>query len=543
MANKRPKPEEIVTKLRQVEVLTGQGMPRLDAIRQISVTEQTYYRWKKKYGGMGTNQLKELKRLQQENERLRRAVSDLTLDKLILAEAAKGSLRSTPARFLVLDEVDAFPLDVEGEGDPVALAIQRTVTYRGKRKILLISTPTIKNFSRIEAAYLESDQRRYFVPCRHCGDPFEILWDTIGWPEDDRSRAYCTCPSCGGIHEERDKPEMLRKGEWKATAESDGKTTGYHLSALLSPFETWGDIAEEHGRVQADPARYKTWINTKLGETWEEQAAHTVDSAELVERTEDWGDTLPAGASVITVGIDTQDTWLAIEIVAWGRGEESWSIDWIRLSGDLTAPKIWAELDAILSRQYAHPSGVMLPVASACMDSGGHFTAQVEEFTAPRHSRRVYAIKGSSTQGKSAWPHKPSYSKRRRPLYIIGVDTIKEIVFARLSKKEAGPGYCHLPAMREAAWFSELVAEKPYTKYSKGRAIREWRKKPSERNEAFDCRVYAAAALEALKYSGFNLDDEANRLEGIVSANNASGSVTPSKPKVIRSSWLGSGRN
>ena len=91
MAIKRPKPEEIVAKLRQVEVLMGQGRPRSDAIRQISVTEQTYYRWKKKYGGMGTEQLKELKRLQKENERLRRAVSDLTLDKLILKEAASGN--------------------------------------------------------------------------------------------------------------------------------------------------------------------------------------------------------------------------------------------------------------------------------------------------------------------------------------------------------------------------------------------------------------------------------------------------------------------
>ena len=87
----RPKPEEIVVKLRQVEVLTGQGIARLDAIRRIGVTEQTYYRWKKKYGGMGTEQLKELKRLQKENERLRRAVSDLTLDKLILKEAARGN--------------------------------------------------------------------------------------------------------------------------------------------------------------------------------------------------------------------------------------------------------------------------------------------------------------------------------------------------------------------------------------------------------------------------------------------------------------------
>ena len=91
MSSKRHTPEEIVAKLRQVEVLVGQGMPRLDAIREMSITEQTYYRWRKKYGGMGTDQLKELKRLQKENERLRRAVSDLTLDKLILAEAARGN--------------------------------------------------------------------------------------------------------------------------------------------------------------------------------------------------------------------------------------------------------------------------------------------------------------------------------------------------------------------------------------------------------------------------------------------------------------------
>ena len=91
MTNKRPKPEEIVSKLRQVEVLMGQGMSRLDAIRQIGVVEQTYYRWRKQYSGMGVDQLKELKRLEKENERLRRAVSDLTLDKLILTEAARGN--------------------------------------------------------------------------------------------------------------------------------------------------------------------------------------------------------------------------------------------------------------------------------------------------------------------------------------------------------------------------------------------------------------------------------------------------------------------
>ncbi|WP_298938613.1 IS3 family transposase [uncultured Ruegeria sp.] len=105
MANTRPKPEEIVSKLRQVEVLMGQGMSRLDAIRQIGVVEQTYYRWRKKYGGMGVDQLKELKRLQKENDRLRRAVSDLTLDKLILTEANKGKLLSPARRRACIDHV------------------------------------------------------------------------------------------------------------------------------------------------------------------------------------------------------------------------------------------------------------------------------------------------------------------------------------------------------------------------------------------------------------------------------------------------------
>ncbi|MDX1486285.1 MAG: IS3 family transposase [Alphaproteobacteria bacterium] len=105
MAGKRPRPEEIVSKLRQVEVLQGQGMSIADAVRQIGVTQQTYYRWRKLYGGMGREQLKRLKELEKENQRLRRAVSDLTLDKLILTEAAPGKLLSPSRRRRCIDHV------------------------------------------------------------------------------------------------------------------------------------------------------------------------------------------------------------------------------------------------------------------------------------------------------------------------------------------------------------------------------------------------------------------------------------------------------
>jgi putative transposase len=91
MAGKQEKPEDIVLKLRQVEVLQGQGKSVQEAVRQIGVTVQAYYKWRKEYGGMSRDQLKRLKELETENTRLRRAVSDLTLDKMILAEAARGN--------------------------------------------------------------------------------------------------------------------------------------------------------------------------------------------------------------------------------------------------------------------------------------------------------------------------------------------------------------------------------------------------------------------------------------------------------------------
>lgn len=259
-----------------------------------------------------------------------------------------------------------------------------------------------------------------------------------------------------------------------------------------------------------------------------------MDIAALTARAENWAGGLPAGVAAITAGIDTQDGWLAVELVGWGVGEESWSLDWIRLYGDPTSPALWADLEKILARTFQHPKAGALPIAAACIDSGGHFTARVLDFTTPRHSQRVYAIKGASRPGLAAWPHRPSASKHgKKPMYIIGADTLKEIVFARLAKPEVGPGYVHIPQGRESAWFGEMTAEKPFTKYSKGRAIREWRKKSGDRNEAFDCRVYAAAALESLKSSGFDLDAEAKRIAAIGTA------PTPAKqPNVIRSTFM-----
>lgn len=215
------------------------------------------------------------------------ALKEFAGGQLVMTGAnAPTGLRSTPVRYLFLDEVDGYPADADGEGDPVALAVQRTATFRGRRKVFLCSTPTVKGASRIEKAYAESDQRRFFVPCRHCAETFTLEWRHVRWPEGRPERAYVACPACGGVIEERDKTALLAGGKWQATAEGDGRTAGFHLSALCSPFETWGEIAREFLSVKADPPRLQAWVNTKLGEAFEDEATAPVEADLLAARAE-----------------------------------------------------------------------------------------------------------------------------------------------------------------------------------------------------------------------------------------------------------------
>jgi phage terminase large subunit GpA-like protein len=242
---------------------------------------------------------------------------------LVMVGAASGvGLRSTPARYLFLDEVDAYPSDVSGEGDPVALAVQHTVTFRGRRKIVLVSTPTLKGFSRIEAAYEESNKRIFEVCCPDCGAFAPITWAQIQWPEGRRDRAHRVCPDCGAMHEEHQKSALLASGRWRATQAGDGKTAGFHLSSLYSPFETWAEIAIEHGRVYRDPPRLQVWTNTKLAETWEDQAGEVIDAEPLMVRREDWGGLLPERVAVLTAGVYVQGDRLELHVIGWGRDED-----------------------------------------------------------------------------------------------------------------------------------------------------------------------------------------------------------------------------
>lgn len=457
------------------------------------------------------------------------------------ANSATG-LRSLPARYLVLDEVDAFPADADGEGDPVALAIQRTVTFRGRRKILMISTPTDAGVSRIEKAFAESDQRRYFVPCPHCGTFQTLKWAGVKWPDGEPAKAFYACEVAGCVIEEAAKPGMLTAGEWRATAPGDGRTAGFHLSALYSPFESWGEIATEFIAVHKDPLRLRPWTNTKLGEPFEDRDAEALDAAGFLAGLENWGSGIPEGVLAITAGVDVQGDRLALEIVGWGVGEESWSLQYDEIWGDPSKPEVWAALDRELLQGFDHPRAGRIHVRAACVDSGGHHTQTVYRYARDRAARAVWAIKGRGGAGLPVWPRRPPRSRDRAfTPYVIGVDAAKEIIVSRLRSGAPGAGASHFPTGRDIDFFRQLSAERLIRTYRKGVAIREWKKDPSLRNEALDCRVYSYAALQGLVARGLRLADEAKRVADMPIRETQGAPITeqggPMKT-VFRSKWM-----
>jgi phage terminase large subunit GpA-like protein len=431
------------------------------------------------------------------------------------ANSAVG-LRSMPVRYLFLDEVDGYPGDADGEGDPVDLAIQRTATFRGRRKIFMVSTPTLKGYSRIEAAFAESDQRYFHAPCLHCGNMAPITWARIHWPDGRRDQAHLVCEACGGVHHEHDKPRLMEAGEWRATAQGDGRTAGFHLSALYSPWETWADIAIEHGRVRRDPPRLQVWVNTRLGESWEDQAGDTVPTNPLMARREDWGEELPAGVAVLTAGVDTQGDRIEVQVVGWGRDEEAWVIDYRVLWGDPSGPRLWSDLDHFLRATFTHPHGAPdLPIRAVCVDTGGHHTKMAYEFCRTRLARRIWAIKGRGGTGIPVWPRRPTRTNRGKiPLFVVGVDAVKDALYARLKLAEPGPGAIHFPRRLDAEYFRQLTAERVVTRFERGRPIRSWQpKRDGERNEALDTFVYAHAALHGLISMGLRLNEEVEQID------------------------------
>jgi phage terminase large subunit GpA-like protein len=421
------------------------------------------------------------------------------------ANSATG-LRSAPCRYLFADEVDAFPSDVDGEGDPVALAERRTTTF-ARRKILLTSTPTVKDFSRIEAEYLRSDQRRFYVPCPSCGGMQWLQWPRLKWDAKRPGDVRYQCEHCSERFEENHKPALLAAGEWRATAPSDGRTAGFQLSGLYSPLGwcSWEQLVDDFLRAKSDAPALKAFVNTRLAETWEEDYAAAVNADGLMtKRLAYESGTCPAGVVLLTCGVDVQDNRLAVSVWGWGEGETGWLIWHQELMGDPTQTEVWGQLDQVLVTEWATAAGKALKVSQVAVDSGGHCTHEVYRYVRDRVRQNVVAIKGSSRRNSPAVgkgtkvdvSYQGRVLKRGVTLYQLGTDTIKTTLFGRLRHNEAGGvGTLHFGMAADEEYFKQLTSERQALRYHRGFPIREWVKKAGDRNEALDCVVYAYAAM------------------------------------------------
>jgi len=437
----------------------------------------------------------------------------------IAGSNSSAGLASRPIRILLLDEVDRYGPDAGTEGDPISIAESRTSTFPNK-KIIATSSPTVKE-GAIGKLWELSDQRSFMVPCPHCGheqklmfggadSPFGLKWDD-GKPET----AHYLCAACACVIEESDKLLMLKRGRW--VAENPSSTTaGFHLSALYSPFYRWADLAGRFLRDKADPLKLKSFINTILGEFWEEDG-EVVDEHVLASHLkqfprgtdpEDPQPIVPRGVGILTRSVDVQGDRLETAVWGWGVGEEAWRVDFELIPGDPSTKEPWEALARTLAKRYTHESGATVDVSATFIDSGGHHTKQAYDFVRGKAGSRVFAIKGSSEgEGVPILSDPRRHKSARVTWYLVGSFSGKESLMKRLLRiTEPGPGFIHLPTDIDPVHLDQFLNEKLVTKFIHGRPRRAWvRTGP---NEQIDLFVYALAALYSLYHSlGANVAD------------------------------------
>lgn len=417
-------------------------------------------------------------------------------------------MRSTPARYVMVDEVDACPLDVNGEGHPVDLAEKRTATF-ARRKIFELSTPLEAETSRIEPDYQAGSRGRYHVPCPDCGYYQHLQWGQLVFTFDGAhqpDRAAYRCEHCHGLIQEYHKGDMLARGKW-IHEDPDNPVRSFHINALYQPYGwalRWSKLATDWlvANTEAkggDIRKLKTFVNTILAETWEEKGEKADENA-LYTRREVYEAPCPMGVLVLTAAVDIQDNRLEAEIDGWGIDEECWSIEKRVFPGSPAQPMVWKDLTDWLQQKRIHACGMPLRVECVVIDTGGHHTKQAYWYVR-RYRGRCYAIKGSNQQGSPLVPPRPTKPKGAAiHLYHVGTVAAKDTIFARMLVTEPGPGFIHFPVRPEydEEHFRQLASEEKRKIYERGVEKGYHYVKTRARNEALDLKVYNLAAMTLL---------------------------------------------
>lgn len=452
----------------------------------------------------------------------------------LVGSNSPSNVKSTPAPRVFVEEPDDAAANVGKQGDAIKLLEERTKTYH-RRKIVFGGTPSVKGVSTIEAAFLGSDQRKFFVPCHDCGESHALHWDNVSWQEEKGrnhevyrdalpdTSAYA-CPHCGSVWTDHQKNKNVRKAEWIATTESRG-VAGFYINELYSPFpgSTLKRLVERYLEAQykldhGEDEDYVVFVNSALGLPYEFES-HAPELDELEDRAEDYDElTVPAGGLMLTAGVDVQHDRLAVQIWAWGRGEESWLVYWDELHAkentlDKTDP-VWDELDKLLFTAKKHENGYQLMVSAVSIDaSDGQTSDRVYSWVRPRQSRGVMAVKGSSND----YGTKEIFSKPRAidtkgkkntkasryglQVYIVGTHKAKDLIIGdrgKITLTGNGAGRMHWYQNVRADFYEQMLSEVK----APHRSIRKklvWQPKSGVRNEGLDCCVMATHASRSLR--------------------------------------------
>ncbi|MFS8432364.1 phage terminase large subunit family protein [Xanthomonas campestris pv. raphani] len=409
-------------------------------------------------------------------------------------------LKSTTVKYLGVDEIDEAPQQLITGDDPVKMLDGRTSAFPTTYKRLYISTPGIAGLSRIAKLYEKSDQRRFHVPCPHCGHYQALSWSGLVWSPDAK-HAWYACSDCGTAIEEHHKTDMIAAGRWVA-ANPDSDVRGYTINCLYYQFglgPRWADLAREWLDAQNDPASLKTFINDRLAETWEDPSMRAVKHNVIADRAEPYRlRHAPRGVLAITVGVDTQDNRLAVHIVGWGRGMAAWTLDYVELPGDPAEEAVWIALTDLLNRPIEREDGAQLRPMATAIDAGGHRTEAVKHYVRQRLISRPMCIFGAVpnnapilSKGKLVdvtWRGRTD--KRGITIYHVGSVAAKHYLYSRLSadaERQADARLVHFSDQLPPEFFPGLVSEvyNPVKNRFEKRVVR---------NEPLDTWVYAFAA-------------------------------------------------
>lgn len=450
-----------------------------------------------------------------------------------------AKLASKPIKYLFFDEIDKMGGASKKEASPYNLAMERTKTFRPQEKVFACSTPTLKTNYIWDLHDNADEVRHFFVQCPHCGEYIELKFKQIMFDKDESKTmsfyeraqtAVYVCQACGCEIQDSDKPKMLRGGEWRVVKKrgvGKAKTVGFWINSLYSMFLKWADIAEEFLKSKEDPEKLQNFVNSWLGEAWEDTKLKTTEDLVMERQTDIEEFVIPAWAKMLTGGVDVQETSLYYTIRAFGDYTTSQNIT----HGQVLS---FADIERVMNLEYKTEDGRSMVVELALIDSGYQsdatydFCVDNSDWAAP--------VKGASNPMRERYKiskvNKQDSKAYGMQMVIVDGDQIKDSIAARM-QRENGTGSWMVYKGCDEEYAKQITAEhKVSVRGGNGNKSMKWVPKHSHAdNHYLDCEVYAMTAAEIRGVRNMHLQAEKEQEK------------KPEPMKTPEENWIGENEN